>query len=358
MSIRIFDGWPRPVVAELLAATAAVLSAGPLRGQESVSWNGYAQVRYTGASSTSGFTLRRGKLWVEGPVPGVDDLSLKVQGIFRDQSQGAFVLQDFFAQYRGRGFALEAGQLVPDFSLERSQSDYLIPVAERAGVVNAVIPDATSLGRDLGAQIRLFPGGDGLHVSAGLFNGSGANRATPSRGAYLATTRATFARRLGRGVTGTLGGSFEMRSADSVDVGALWPGGRPYTGHEFRWGTEAELAAAGWSLQGEYLEAHLQADVSHGFYVLGSHALPGANEVAVSVEQLSTPGATHRATPWYIVGFDHLLSPAGDGEAEGSKLFWRDPHATPTTLMVDARVRSVGPRVEYQATLQLQLFVH
>ncbi len=356
MSIRTLSEWWRAVAA-LLAAAAAVPGAGPLRGQEPVQWHGYAQVRYTGASSTAGFALRRGKLWVDGSVPGVDDVSLKVQGIFRDQSQGAFVLQDFFAQYRGRQFALDVGQMVPDFSLERSQSDYLIPVAERAGVVNALIPDATSLGRDLGVQIRLFPGGDGLHVTAGLFNGSGANRAAPSRGSYLATTRATFTRRLGRGVTGTLGGSFEMRSIDSGDVGALWPGGRPYTGHEFRWGTEAEVAATGWSLQGEYLEAHLQANVSHGFYVLGSHALPGANEIAVSVEQLSTPGAAERTTPWYIAGFDHLLSPASSGEAEGSKLFWRAPRATPTTLMVDARVRSVGSSLQYQATLQLQVFV-
>ncbi len=138
----------------------------------------------------------------------------------------------------------------------------------------------------------------------------------------------------------------------------LLPTSASFSGREFRWGTEAQLVARRWALQGEYLEAHLRAAASHGFYVLGTYALSGANEVALSVERLNTPPPNARTTPWYIVGFDHLVSPSTSAASGGARLLDREDQATPTTLMMDVRVRTVDSVTEYQVTLQFQVFVH
>jgi hypothetical protein len=342
----------------LAVIAVAALGAAPASGQSPLQWNGYAQIRYTHSSTSSGFALRRAKFWMRGPVPGVDALSFKVQGIFRNGAQGAFVLQDLFAEYHGRAASLRVGQMVPDFSLQRSQPDYQVPLTERAGVVDALIPGATTLARDIGVQLSLAPGTGPLHLSVGLFNGTGANRLNTAKGDFLATARATYTRELGGGVTGTAGGSIEMRSADGIDVGVLSTTGAPYVGHEVRWGTEARLVASRWTLQGEYLEAHLGDDVSRGFYVLGTYAASPADEAVLSVERLRTPKAGVSAAPWYIVGFDHVLDAPERGHARGGHLPSDNGGGTPTKLMADVRARSTAARTEYQATLQLQVFVH
>ncbi len=348
--------WP-PKPAALLLLALAILPAAPLAGQSAFQWHAYGQIRYARSSTSSGFSLRRGKLWLTGPVPGVESLSVKVQGIFRNGAQGALVLQDLYAEYGGGLASLRVGQMIPDFTLQRSQPDFRVPLTERAGVVDALIPGSTTLARDIGAQITLGPTSGGYHLSAGLFNGSGANRVNTAKGNFLATARGTFTRTL-RGARTTVGGSLELRSTDGMDVGVLSPTGAPFAGHEHRWGVEAHLSASRWSLQGEYLEGHLGSAVSRGFYALGTYAVSPDDEAALSVEQLTTPRAGEPADPWYIVGFDHFLgAPAGDG-GRGGRPPNGDGGATPSKLMMDVRIRPTTADTQYQVTVQLQVFVH
>jgi hypothetical protein len=62
---------------------------------------------------------------LKGPVLGVDRLAFKVQGIFRNGSSGAFVLQDVFAEY-GRGVQRRRGEPSAIADLEILQG--LMPV--------------------------------------------------------------------------------------------------------------------------------------------------------------------------------------------------------------------------------------
>ncbi len=337
---------------------AAALLTARVSGQSPIQWHGYGQMRYTRSSSAAGFSLRRAKLWMTTSVPDVAALSFKVQGVFRNAAQGAFVLQDFFAEYHGRVALVRVGQMVPDFSLERSQPDYLIPLAERAAVVDALVPGATTLARDIGVQVSLAQGGSPVHLSAGLFNGSGANHVNTARGNFLATARATYTHELGADMTGTAGGSIEMRSTDGTNVGVLSPTGSPFVGHELRWGTEARLVARRWTLQGEYLEGHLGDDVSRGFYVLGTWAVSPADEAAFSVERLRTPRPDESTTPWYIVAWDHLLTPRPHDRARAAHPPNGSGRATPTKTTIDVRIRPEDGNTVYQATLQLQVFLH
>ncbi len=344
-------------LAAVVAAALIAFGAAPLSAQSALQWHGYAQIRYANSSDSAGFSLRRAKLWMSGPVPGVGGLSFKMQGIFRNDAQGAVVLQDMFAEYRARAVSVKVGQMVPDFSLERFQPDYRIPLVERAAVVNALVPGATTLARDIGAQITLVPDSRTFHLSLGLFNGSGANRLSTSRGDYLTTARGTLTRDLGDGVTGSIGGSFEMRLTNGMSVGVLTPTGS-FAGHESRWGVESRVASGTWALQGEYLEAHLEDQVSHGFYVLGTYALSDADEAALSVEQLRTPRPHQPTAPWYIVGFDHFLDRSKHHTAQLGGSPDDMGGASPTKLMADVRVRPDGSSAQYAATLQLQVFVH
>ena len=59
--------------------------------------------------------------------------------------------------------------------LQRSQPDFLVPLVERAQVVETLIPGARTLGRDIGIQMVVAPSAGSPRLALGLFNGSGAN---------------------------------------------------------------------------------------------------------------------------------------------------------------------------------------
>jgi len=339
------------VLATVLAGM--VLSTPSLAGQNAVQWHGYVQLRYSRTDPSTGFSVRRAKLWMKGSVPGVAHLSFKLQGTFRNRASGAFVLQDVFAEYRRSAMTLRLGQLLPDFSLQRSQPDYRVPLVERAAVVEAMIPGARTLGRDIGVEVLLTPASGWVHLSGGVFGGNCANRSPGSESDYLATGRLVVARKLGSTVRGSVGGSVAWRETHGADVGVLSSSSGVFTGSDRRWGTEARLWGERWTIQGEYLRAVLGRDVSDGFYALGTLALDPRDEVAVSEERVDAPGIASSAGRWLVVGYarflDRTRSRGGQTTPEGETY--------PTKVMTDVRVTSDGGRTRVAAAIQLQMFL-
>jgi len=295
---------------------------------------------------------------MKGPVPGVAHLSFKVQGIFRDAASGAFVLQDVFADYGGPRANVRVGQFVPAFSLERSQLDYLVPLIERAAVVETLIPGARTMGRDIGARMSLAPASGAVQLDVGLFDGSGANRAAGSGGDFLTTGRLVLSTDVGTAAKASLGGSLAWRRTHGTDVGVLSSAGSDFTGSDLRWGGDARLAGRGWAVQGEYLHADLDGEASHGFYVLGDLAVSQRDEVALSVEQLKTPDTTVRLEPWYIAGFTHLLGKDEFRAADGKGGKNGHTIALPTKLMGDVRCQFMDGKPTVGAAVQVQVFLH
>lgn len=335
-----------------------VVWASPLAAQGVVQWHGYAQLRYGRTDPVTGFSVRRAKLWMKGPVPGVAHLSFTVQGVFRNAASGAFVLQDVFADYGGSRAKVRVGQFVPAFSLQRSQPDYRVPLIERAAVVETLIPGARTMGRDIGAQMFLAPGSGALHLDLGLFNGAGGNRPAGREGDFLTTGRFTLATGVGAGTTASLGGSVAWRRTHGTDVGPLSTAGSGFAGSDLRWGGDARLAGPGWEVQGEYLHADLGGEASEGFYVLGDLAVSPRDEVALSVERLKTPDANVRSDPWYIAGFTHRLGGEGFRASGGQPGKNRPARPLPTKLMGDVRCRFVDGKPAVGAAVQLQIFLH
>ena len=351
---------PQARIVRIVAAALTVATAGaaPALAQDSLQWHGYTQLRYGRSDPATGFVIRRGKLWVTGPAPGVAGLSFGAQAVFRNAAGGAFVLQDLFADYHGSHMKLRVGQFVPAFSLQRSQPDYLIPLVERAAVVETLVPGARTMGRDVGAQVSLAPASGVLNLALGLFDGSGANRVVGKAGDYLATGRVILATEVASGARALLGGSVALRETSAMDVGALAVNGAEFAGTDFRWGGDARLAGDGWELQGEYLQANLDGEVSRGFYALGDLAVTQRDAVALSVEHLNTPGGDSEPAPWCVAGLTHLLG-AGVREMVGGEPHKAQPgDKLPTKLMADFRVRLSGARPRTGAAVQFQVLFH
>jgi hypothetical protein len=326
------------MVGLLTLALAQVTWAVPGQAQERVDWHGYAQLRFTDGSDIAGFAIRRAKLWIEGPVPVDTHLHVKLQGLFRPADAGAFVLQDVYAEYRWELGAARVGQMVPDFALQRQQPDYAIPLVERAAVINVLVPAATTMARDVGAQLTLGPAHGPWHASVGLFNGNGANHLANDDKRFLGTARATYAVALPGGVQWEFGGSASYRRSAGLDLGPDLGARIPFAGTDIRWGVESRLTASQWELQGEFLHAALDTASAWGWYALAAYSITPRNEIVVSAEQLRIPNPEVAGDPWYIVGFNHYIA--------------RDN----AKVMLDGRAQPAGPGTNYAAVAQLQLF--
>lgn len=319
-------------------ALAQVAWVVPARAQDRVDWHGYAQLRFTDGSDIAGFAIRRAKLWIEGPVPVDAHLHVKLQGLFRPADAGAFVLQDVYIEYRWDLGAARVGQMVPDFALERQQPDYDIPLVERAAVINVLVPAAATMARDVGAQVTIGPSNGPWHASLGVFNGNGANHQANDDKRFLGTARATYAVAFPGGVQWEFGGSASYRRSAGLDFRPILGAGEPFAGTDTRWGVESRLTASHWEVQGEFLYATLDTASAWGWYALAAYAITPRNQIVVSAEQLRTPNPEVAGDPWYIVGFNHDIA--------------RDR----AKVMLDGRAQLAGPRTNYAAVAQLQLF--
>ena len=322
-----------------LLGLAGLAAASPVYAQEPVEWHGYAQLRFTDGSDSSSFSIRRAKAWVEGTVPGVTHLHFRMQALFRPASGGALVLQDVYAEYRGGLASVRAGQMVPDFGLERSQPDYQIPLIERASAINTLIPSAATLARDIGAQVTFGASQGAWHASAGLFNGNGANHAANEDRKFLSTARVTYTTHVSPGVAWEVGGSAAYRRTAGLDLsGILGAAGTRFAGSDTRWGLETRVAGPRWQVQAEYLHARLDSASAWGWYALAAYSVTATDQVVASCEQLRVPNAALGGDPWYVLAFNHFI--AGDR----------------AKVMLDGRARFASARTDYQAAAQLQVF--
>jgi len=272
--------------AATFAALAALLAAPCRASAQQASWNGYVQARLQGGPhDVRGFSIRRAKLWVKGSTPVLPHVAFKVQGIFKRSAGEGFTLQDAYAAYDfGKG-VVRVGRMVPDFSLERSQPDALVPTAERAAVIDALIPSAETGARDVGVE-ALLGSGSPWHLGVGVFNGTGRDAEDFTGRRLLLTERVTLTLPLAGATHVRLGASGALRTVRGAPYRRILGAAETFSGRDLRWGGEARISAKRWSLQGEYVEARLEDDVARGFYVLAHGALTPSTALTASVERL------------------------------------------------------------------------
>ncbi len=80
--------------------------------------------------------------------------SYKLQASFLQQSKFQLLLQDALLKYKINNFEVTGGRFVLNFSLQRKQHDYTIPLHEGAGVVNALVSGAETMARHIGVELK------------------------------------------------------------------------------------------------------------------------------------------------------------------------------------------------------------
>jgi phosphate-selective porin len=322
-----------------LALVVLATFAAPSLGQAQLTWGGYLQTRFSSDYRTAtGFSIRRAKLYTTGIAPFDTNLSGRMQAIFRWQNAGTLTLQDVYAEYRLPSISFRAGQFVPEFCLQRLQPDAAMPVVERALVVDALVPSAETYARDIGAQVAAHPIPP-LQVTIGAFNGNGGNQSGNIDRSLLYVTRPTLDISILDSVQLHLGMSFAYRNKSATTFKKIFGTTVPFSGKDVRWGGEVHLSSSVWTVQAEYIEAHLEAEKTFGYYVLGSAFLDGTNEVVGLVEQLRDLDPVTNDATWYGAGWNHYF-------AENK-----------FKIQVAARAQLSPEGNRYFTTLQLQVYI-
>jgi hypothetical protein len=276
--------------------------------QQKIDWNGYLQYRFSdNYLNETNFSVRRVKFWVFGnlPLESGDSWNYKLQAIFHQQVKYEFWLQDILVSYKTNGFEITAGQFVSNFSLQRKQPDYSIPLDERANVVNALVPAAESMARDIGVELKLEDKNTGS-LSFGFFNGNGANNVVSQKN-FLYVNRGSFFLLNNAGSKLEFGYSLSYRDAHNLQFSKIFGSNFSFTGNDFRFGFEGKLNLGDFELQTEYIEAHLGYRKAYGYYFLADYTIASKHLVTFSIEQLNDLNSSTMDNTWYNIGYSYLL---------------------------------------------------
>lgn len=273
--------------------------------QQEVQWNGYLQYRFSeNYSDKHDFSIRRAKLWMKRQLPFQSNRwGFKIQSIFSDKQHFGLQLQDAFLDYTVDNFTLNAGQFVPDFSLQRKQPDYLIPLTERAEVIKALIPTAETMARDIGFEVNYS--GYIAGISAGFFNGNGANSLSEQKN-FLFIHRGIlrFANHLNNLQVGY---SFSYRKDNNLQFSRLLGSSIEFSGKDLRYGFDLRFETPRFEFQAEFLEAYLQGNRAWGYYALADYQITTRHLAILSVEQLDDLNPSTIDRPWFILGYSYQL---------------------------------------------------
>ncbi len=282
--------------------------------QSKVDWNGYLQYRFSdNYLNQTNFSIRRAKFWVIGnlPLESSDSWNYKLQAIFHQQVKYEFWLQDVLVSYKTNGFEITAGQFVPDYSLQRKQPDYAIPLDERADVVNALVPGAETMARDIGFELKLtdnktgaFP--KGFSISFGFFNGNGANNVSNEKN-FLYVNHGSLLLLNNPRSKMELDYSLSYRHAHNLQFSKIFGNNFSFTGNDFRFGIGGKLNIGRFEFQSEYLEAHPGSQKAYGYYALCDYLPASKNLLTLSVEQYNDINTSTPDDPWYVFGYSYLI---------------------------------------------------
>ena len=275
--------------------------------QQKVEWNGYLQYRFSdNYLDQTNFSVRRAKFWMfeNLPLESGDSWNYKLQAIFYQQVKYNFLLQDVLVNYKTKGFEFTAGQFVPDFSMQRKQPDYVIPLVERSIAVNSLVPAAETMARDIGIEAKLNNNKLGS-LSVGLFNGNGANNVSKQRN-FLYVNRGTLFLLNNSESKLELGYNLSYRDAKDIQFSKIFGNNYSFTGKDFRFDIEGKLNLGDFELQSEYIKAHLGGKKAYGYYILADYLIASKHLAAISVEQLNDLKPETSNNLWYIVSYSFL----------------------------------------------------
>lgn len=301
--------------------------------------HGYIQTRFTtNFENTNDFMIRRAKLWVDGNAPGLENVSYKIQAVYRSFKDEAVMLQDAFADIKFNGVGiLRAGRFVPDFMLQRMQPDYEIPVLERALVINGLVHSSKTMARQIGVQFTYQPNYFPIHFSFGVFN---ANLEAPGKNKdlnLLYTSHAQLNLIKKEDALLEVGVSVAYRYANSITMNTIYDATQLITGNDYRFGFESQLTYKDFGFQSEYVQANINKDRAWGYYGLASLYLISDIQITGFIEKYSDLNPSTTGNEWYGAGVNYYFTDK-------------------TKLMTDFRTQFSSEKNNYLGEIQFQIF--
>ena len=317
-----------------------LMAAGTLQAQEKpaskADWNGYTQLRFSSDLDTvNTFSLRRMKLWVKS-APGFNEhWGYKIQTTITSNQNEKFLLQDVLAYYKTGRFKLNMGQFVPRYSLQRFQPDFEIPLAERATVINALIPNGTLGVRDIGVEGKYTSQNKNIQTWFGVFNGYGIKEYRFDNSGIMLSHKTAFQFFDKHFKTGY---SFMYRQADRLQLKSVLTDSVAFSGDDVRYNLFAQYNAGDFHIQAGYLWASLNRQVADGYYLLAQYNL-NKNQIMASWDQYNDLIDATEDLPEFHLGYNYAI------KGDKLKIMWDNGW----------KIKD-GKIADYFTTLQLQLF--
>ncbi len=269
-----------------------------------IKFNGYIQAQATtNFQDNTNFFIRRLKMWVKSTPSFSPHWSYKVQVTFTSYTNEKFFLQDVKANYHTKNFSIDFGQFVPQFSLERFQPDYTLPVTERAHVINMLIPDGTLGVRDVGTQLNYHKGPVSIHL--GVFNGYGIKEFHFTNKGVLLTHKTAFDFKVKNDEI-KFGYSLMYRYANGLGLPKILPDTVSFTGNDVRYNLFAQYKSTHLWLQTELIDAYLNGQRMYGYYIMGSYRLK-KHQLVASYEYYNDLITSTVDKPWLHLGYNYLV---------------------------------------------------
>lgn len=273
-------------------------------------WNGYIQSRFTyNDGNSSGFMIRRAKLWIDGKAPLADNVTYKLQAIYRSLTDDNFYFQDAFVDVNlGYGF-LRVGKFVPNFTLQRMQSDAFIPVLERANVINNLIHGDKSYAREIGVEGNFNLLNSDLKLSLGIFNGNQKFPGSNINNNLLYTTNISYNLINGKNDFINIGTSFGYRFLDGQTLPKIFDSNIDVTGNDYRYGFQAQLKLDKFDFQSEFVNAYIMNQNSWGYYAYAAYYLTDNFQILTQIEKYNDLSTATSDNEWYLVSVSYYFSP-------------------------------------------------
>lgn len=272
-------------------------------------FHGYIQSRFTYNEGNSlSFMIRRAKLWLDGKAPMSDNITYKMQVVYRSNTDENFYFQDAFADVKWNFGFLRVGRFVPNFTLQRMQSDAFIPILERANVINSLIHGDKSSAREIGVEGNFDLLSSNLKLSLGIFNG---NQKVPGNNIsndLLYTSKISYNLFNDKDNLLNIGASFGYRYLDNQTLSKIFPSNENITGNDYRYGFQTELKLNKFDFQSEFVSANIINKNTWGYYAYAGYYLTNDFQVLAQIEKYKDLIPTTNDNEWYLVGLNYYFT--------------------------------------------------
>jgi len=272
--------------------------------------HGYIQSRFSSDfENTNDFMIRRAKLWVDGNVPNIDNVTYKVQMVYRSFKDESLMLQDAFADVKinDSGF-LRVGRFVPNFMLQRMQPDYEISDIERAGVISGFIHSSKSMARQIGVQFTYQTENSPLNFSFGIFNANLESSRKNNDMNLLYTSHTQFSLVEKEDYFFQVGFSLAYRYANALSMSNIFAENELLTGNDLRYGFEYQFEFNKFGMQAEFLKAKIAGHKPWGYYIGSDFTISEHFQATAGIEKFSDINNLTNDNEWYSVGLIYYFS--------------------------------------------------